>query len=364
VYRWGFVLGILLLCAGKKTAYAAGIEEFDYIREEEAEEPELGNFMDLIWSDYRKGGDSSGKAGPGLGSQDGTKQVTDFANKIGPFYGIDNLGDHVRGLATGRENITEFLREVFFNEVTDSIIPDAFGDFLGGFGGIGEALSEAFGMGMDLSEIGDYLSNLEDLQLGLANEDTPADGVALREPYLYIYVDAGEELTLRFTRPELLTDARPAYSGGYRIQAEPGGGLTVNGIAGCEYVYYECQTAARSFQREEGFPVEYERREETLRRILEGYGFLEKEIDDFVRAWEGELEEKNYVMYPQLTKFADTVMPLEIDGISFDSYSRLWFVFAEADTAEEYRIPDFEPVSHEGRALVEWGGCILLPGAL
>lgn len=115
------------------------------------------------------------------------------------------------------------------------------------------------------------------------------------------------------------------------------------------------------FQTEEGFTVYAGDRESQFRSILEAYGLNEREIRDFIEFWDQKLDEDtDYRMYPQTTELVDAAMPIAVEGLEPDEYFRIWFCFQPVDGSEpEPHMPEIRPASHEGTALIEWGGMIL-----
>ncbi len=180
------------------------------------------------------------------------------------------------------------------------------------------------------------------------------------KPNLYLYGEAGTTMKLLFSSPMLLTRTIPEYTDGWAVELAEDGSLTVDGEGGYPYLFYESVTLPGIFQTKEGFFVEAADRRARLEEILSGYGLNRQEIQDFVEFWDGFLDkDTDYVMYPQTTETVDGAMPLEILGTRPDHYFRLWFCFrARKEGLAVPALPHIVPASHEGTALVEWGGMV------
>lgn len=180
------------------------------------------------------------------------------------------------------------------------------------------------------------------------------------KPNIYLYGEAGTTMELVFSAPMLLTKTIPDYSDGWTVELAGDGSLIADGQWGYPYLFYESMTIPGIFQTEEGFFVAASDRRDRFENILRAYGLNQREIQDFVEFWDGFLEEGvDYVMYPQTTEVVDGAMPLEIHGAELDHYFRLWFCFCQTEgDLPQPAEPQIQPASHEGTALVEWGGMI------
>lgn len=186
------------------------------------------------------------------------------------------------------------------------------------------------------------------------------EGINCYKPNMYLYGEAGTTLDLTFGGPMLLTKTIPDYPDIWKVELAGDGTLIVNGEAGYPYLFYESMTIPGIFQKKEGFLVEAADREARFRKILEDYGLNRQEIQDFIEFWDAFLEkDADYVMYPQTTEAVDGAMPIEINGAELDNYFRLWFCFCKVEGAVPvFAQPLIQPASHEGTALVEWGGMV------
>lgn len=182
------------------------------------------------------------------------------------------------------------------------------------------------------------------------------------KPNIYVYGEPGTRFEFSFVEPVLLTKTLPEYADCWEVEIAEEGSLTVDGQAGYPFLFYESRTIPGIFQTEEGFLVKTEDRAAQFAEILEAYGLNEQEIRDFIDFWDEMLDaDAEYAMYPQTTELVDNAMPIEISGAKVDNYFRLWFCFQRADgeTGENLTQPEVLRASHDGTAVVEWGGMIV-----
>ena len=112
-------------------------------------------------------------------------------------------------------------------------------------------------------------------------------------------------------------------------------------------------------QRNEGWIIEPETKEQQLSEIAAQYAFNKQETEDFVTFWCARLESgTSYIMYPQLTETIDALMPVEITPAP-DSIFRVWFLF-EPVTGDIVSPPEPKPnpIERAGFTVTEWGGIV------
>lgn len=178
------------------------------------------------------------------------------------------------------------------------------------------------------------------------------------KPNIYLYGDAGTEVDIEFVHPERLRNVIPEYSEQWKTIINEDGQLTVNGVSGFSYLFYESVTEKSLLQTDTGFAVPSGNRKDVLKKIMEEYGFNQVETDDFVEYWSGKLDDNaDYIACPQNTEVVEKAMPIRLNGTEIDSCFRLWFYFVE-DTGQEYKAPKVEQIERTGTTLVEWGGVI------
>lgn len=180
-----------------------------------------------------------------------------------------------------------------------------------------------------------------------------ANGINVYKPNIYLYPAEDTDFTAEFILPRLLTVSDPLYGSGWSGTAHPDGTLDIGGEK-YDYLFYESLTDEKLCQTQEGFAVPADRREEVFREVLAGYGFNEKETEDFIDFWTNKLEAGcDYAMYPQLTEAVDASMPITVSPEP-DSITRIWFAFEKNGTPASQAQP--EPIERNGFTMVEWGG--------
>lgn len=205
----------------------------------------------------------------------------------------------------------------------------------------------------------DFLRGFDNMVSSLFQNIKTALGIGCYKPNIYIYGADGELVEVIFGEPGLLVTSDPFYSEdeGWRMIAENDGTLRDANGKEYGYLFYESATERTLFATEEGFYIDAEQREEMFEDILEGYGFNEKEIADFVEFWNHKLETGvDYLMYPQYTETVDTAMPVDIWPVP-DHICRIWFVFEEY-RQQDYKVAGIVPLVRDGYYVVEWGGMI------
>lgn len=218
------------------------------------------------------------------------------------------------------------------------------------------------------------------------------------KPNIYIYSASPTEVTLEFSRPDLLTKTIPDYSGKWKVWALGDGRLADTcddtyaqyadrGNGTCDqyiditdgklmdmendrfidkddnentygYLFYESKTQTYFFQKETAWLIQADTRKEQYEKILGEYSFNEQEIADFVEFWVEKLpKDRDYLMYPQGTDIVNRAMPVTINPEP-DSIERLWFAF-ETYHGQNYEEAQAEQIVRDKYAVVEWGGVIL-----
>ena len=181
--------------------------------------------------------------------------------------------------------------------------------------------------------------------------------VTAKKPNIYLYPLEETDISVSFANPWSLTETIPAYGDGWQVTARPDGMLTAEGGT-YGYLFYESIVRKNIFQTEEGFLIPGDSRPETLREILEEYGFNERETEDFIEYWDGYLKEDvDYLMYPIDTEAVNEAMPLEF-SVCPDSLTRIWFGFAPY-LGELPETPVITSVLRQGFTVVEWGGAVI-----
>ncbi|MCI8638018.1 MAG: hypothetical protein HFG41_02430 [Coprococcus sp.] len=187
----------------------------------------------------------------------------------------------------------------------------------------------------------------------------PPDGVNALKPNIYIYyADSGTPVQVRFTYPRLLTTSIPDYSGGWDVTSLGDGQIVEKDGNVYDYLFYESMTSKGLFQRNEGYQIPAEKREESFHKILGNMGFNEQEISDFTDFWSRRLSAGvDYRMYPQSTERVDLAMPMTVTPKP-EHIERIWFVFEKED-GQHLQEPDpFVMERDMQKTVIEWGGMV------
>jgi hypothetical protein len=156
---------------------------------------------------------------------------------------------------------------------------------------------------------------------------------------------------VRLAPEEDITISEPVYQPGKGWRAEIRNG-SLNGIG--DFLFYEGLVPDSGWQKEEGYVIRADYREQDMTSILGHYNFNEKETIEFIEYWSQHLaEDVDYVFYPQETDAIARVMPLSISPEP-DHVMRIWFYAEPLATAPEPVIHP-ETIVREGFYVVEWG---------
>jgi hypothetical protein len=123
------------------------------------------------------------------------------------------------------------------------------------------------------------------------------DEVLARAPNLYLYPESDMMVSIEIEFPQngKIIESTPAYNDGWYVHATPEG-LIDNKY---DYLFYEAALPV-PLNHEYGWLIEGTNLESRLRAILTGYGFISREIDDFIEYWIPELGHWPwYAIYPQ-----------------------------------------------------------------
>ena len=184
--------------------------------------------------------------------------------------------------------------------------------------------------------------------------------VSCYKPNIYIYTQEETQVNVEFAYPDLLTTTIPEYKNNWNVIAKGDGRLvdTLGNNEEYNYLFYESIAMPHFFQKDTGWLIVSNTREQQYRDILTDYGFNETEIADFIEYWTEKLPQGvDYIMYPQNTETVNYVMPVNVTPEP-DSMERIWFTFEEYN-GQRCGIPTITPIERKDYAVVEWGGIIL-----
>lgn len=185
-------------------------------------------------------------------------------------------------------------------------------------------------------------------------QSKPSSRVNVYKPNIYFYSDKPLNINVEFLQENLLTETIPEYSLGWDTYVNGDGKITCQNEK-FDFLFYESLASKELAQKEQGWVIYADSREEQLLEILANYDFNEKEIYDFMEFWMEMLEENaDYIMYPQNTLNVNIQMPIKINPMP-DNITRIWFGFEkyQGQAVEEAEIV---PIIRGKFTVVEWGG--------
>ena len=179
------------------------------------------------------------------------------------------------------------------------------------------------------------------------DEETSIDA----KPNIYLYSDRDLTARVRLFPEEAITASDPPYRPGIGwIAVIRNGSLNGSG----DFLFYEALGHDSGWQKQEGYIIRAEYREQDMASMLGKYGFNKKETDEFIEYWACHLAgDSDYVFYPQETDAVNRNMPLSIIPEP-DAVTRIKFL-AEPLVSTPEPVTNPEQIVREGFYVVEWG---------
>jgi hypothetical protein len=175
--------------------------------------------------------------------------------------------------------------------------------------------------------------------------------IGVGKPNIYLYSDRDLIAQVQLAPEEDITISEPVYQPGKGWRAEIRNG-SLNGIG--DFLFYEGLVPDSGWQKEEGYVIRAEHREQDMASMLGHYNFNDKETVEFIDYWSQHLANGvDYVFYPQETGAVDRVMPLSISPEP-DYVMRIWF-YAEPLVSTPEPVKSTDKIIREGFYVVEWG---------
>lgn len=175
------------------------------------------------------------------------------------------------------------------------------------------------------------------------------------KPNIYIYPTESIQLNVNIDFPaggDVVTSI-PEYEKGWDISVD------TNGLIDEEYSYlfYE-STQPDVWQRNQGWIIERADLEQFFRNNMEEFGFIGREIQDFIEYWIPRFEQyEYYVIYPQSLDIILDVIELNFSIIP-DYSLRLFYVVKGINQLNDNEIkspPIMNDFSRTGFHVTEWG---------
>ena len=184
--------------------------------------------------------------------------------------------------------------------------------------------------------------------------DCPTD-VAYK-PVLYLYPEKEQEVTVKFTHPELLLTTYPKYINEWNVVAKPNGDLLLDGKY--YYALYWEEEKATQVDFHEGFYVTKDNAIEFLKEKLTTIGLNDRERNEFIMYWLPILEKNGQnLVYFELTDSLQNHNALEITPTP-DSLLRVRIHVKKVNSKVNIKEQRLEPFARNGFTAVEWGGVI------
>lgn len=181
----------------------------------------------------------------------------------------------------------------------------------------------------------------------------PEPGMVYK-PVIYLYPEEATEVTVRLLLNGELTCTYPAYNGGWRVSAAPGGTLTdADGLC-YNYLYWEGEIHTR-WDMSEGFCVKGEDTAEFLEKALAMLGLTRREANEFIVYWLPLMERNPYnIISFQTDAYADAAK-LQIHPAP-DTLIRVFMTWRGSDTYVQMPEQELTAPKRIGFTAVEWGG--------
>jgi hypothetical protein len=166
--------------------------------------------------------------------------------------------------------------------------------------------------------------------------------------YLYPEVHGDVSVILSFPSGSYVTQSQPPYEDGWNVSVTPDG--MIDGHYG--YLFYEAVVPV-PINLETAWLLDGTDLENELRELLEGLGFVEREIDDFIDFWIPRLGSAPwYALYPQNPELMST---LNISPAPDNVLRALFYIRAMESRPSIPTPSDPGPFVRGGFTVVEWG---------
>jgi hypothetical protein len=176
------------------------------------------------------------------------------------------------------------------------------------------------------------------------------------KPVIYLYPTKTTDVSVKVNPTGGFIKTEPAYSNGWKVQAEPNGNL-YNYQDQKNYPYLFWEGYALNYQMSnEGFVVAKKDVNNFLREKLAIQGLNEKEINDFVEFWLARMQSDPYyfVTFVPQAEF-DKMAPLTVSPRP-DTVIRVFMDFKALEKPIQVKEQKFSTPQRTGFTVVEWGG--------
>lgn len=177
-------------------------------------------------------------------------------------------------------------------------------------------------------------------------------GMVFEKPVLYLYPEKESVITVKINTTGDIIESIPDYQDGWTVTVDPSG--LINGKY--DYLFYEVLTDY-DFSKEVGWLIRRLDFSNEMEKILTKVGLEGKEVDDFIKYWDGSLSNSYdyFAVYYLSPLEVEEVMQLSI-SIKPDSLLRVHFLFVALENPITIESPSIQPFDRKGFTVVEWGG--------
>ncbi len=171
-----------------------------------------------------------------------------------------------------------------------------------------------------------------------------------RAPYLYLYPETQTDISVKLglVPGGEMVESEPPYNNGWNVNVEPDGTIDEK----YDFLYYESLQPVPLDYRF-GWVLDGSDLESELRDLLDNYGFIDNEIDDFIQFWMPKLGEADYyAVYPQ---DVESFVTLNITPPPDNILRTLLLIRPLAYEINIPTPPESEIFIRDGFTVAEWG---------
>ncbi len=179
------------------------------------------------------------------------------------------------------------------------------------------------------------------------------------KPVIYLYPEQSTEVLVEVEPQGGFTITEPAYNDGWRVVAQPDGGLTdVNTGLHWPYLFWEGHGTTQGTGLDRGFVVAQEEVDMFLRKTLPQVGLNPQESKDFREFWVPYMSDSPYYFVTFYgNRLMDEIAPLTVTPEP-DTVIRILMEYHELDQPIAVSPMRLSPPARRGFTVVEWGGVL------
>lgn len=175
------------------------------------------------------------------------------------------------------------------------------------------------------------------------------------KPVIYLYPEEKTAVTVKLDYNGELSCTYPAYDDGWRVIAEPDGGLTdVRDGKTYSYLFWEGE-GSFVWDMSRGFVVKGEDTAAFLQETLAALGLLPREYNEFIVYWLPKMQDNPYNLITFQTDAYTDSARLSVTPEP-DSLLRVFMAYRALNAPVQVDEPVLPTFSRQGFTVVEWGG--------